>query len=201
MADRELTTLEHIVLGLIAEEAQSGYSIISALESGSHRWSASPGSVYPILKRLEAQACIVGELELVYETRPRKMYTLTDHGSVLLDQWLRAPLSWSEVLDERDVVLVKFLFMEKRLPRAAVIGWLDAYEQLTDEFDPDSRIFHDAFSERPPSLHQQLIHEATMLELNMQRSWIQMTRRRLQTEPERTEHGSTAQTEIDTEIE
>ena len=187
MVERELTTLEHIVLGLIAEEPQSGYSIISALESGTHRWSASPGAIYPILKRLEKQACIIGELELVHETRPRKMYTLTDYGANLLDQWLRAPLSWSETLNERDVVLVKFLFMEKRLPRADVIAWLDNYEQLTDRFDHNSRIFHDAFSEGAPSLHQQLIHESTMLKLNMQRTWIQIARRRLQTETERSD--------------
>jgi DNA-binding PadR family transcriptional regulator len=185
MAERDLTTLEHIVLGLIAEEPQSGYSIISALESGSHRWSASPGAIYPILKRLEKQDCIVGELELVYETRPRKMYTLTDLGGDLLDQWLRAPIPWNEVLDERDIVLIKFLFMEKRLPRADVIAWLDEYERLTNAFDPNSRIFHDTFAGGMPTLHQQLIHEATMLELNMQRTWIQMARRRLQAETER----------------
>jgi DNA-binding PadR family transcriptional regulator len=182
MAERDLTTLEHIVLGLIAEEPQSGYSIISALESGSQRWSASPGAIYPILKRLEAQECITGELELVYETRPRKMYTLTDYGADLLDQWLRAPLSRSEVLDERDIVLAKFLFMEKRLPHADVLAWLDEYERLTNEFDPYSRVIHNTFIDGTPSLHQQLIHEASMMELNMQRTWIQMARRRLQME-------------------
>ncbi len=182
MPERDLTTLEHIVLGLIAEEPQSGYSIISALESGSQRWSASPGAIYPILKRLEAQGCITGELELVYETRPRKMYTLTEYGAEQLDQWLRASLPSSEILDERDIVLVKFLFMEKRLPRADVMAWLENYERLTNAFDPGSRVFRGAFGDDAPSLHQQLIHESTMMELNMQRTWIQMARRRLQNE-------------------
>ncbi|MEJ2364796.1 MAG: PAS domain S-box protein, partial [Deltaproteobacteria bacterium] len=40
-------------MGLISMEPQSGYSIISTFESGRYRWSGSPGSVYPILKRLE----------------------------------------------------------------------------------------------------------------------------------------------------
>jgi DNA-binding PadR family transcriptional regulator len=182
--ERELTTLEHIVLGLIGEGPQSGYSIISTLETGVHRWSASPGSIYPILKRMEKLGCIAGVLEIVHETRPRKMYTLTPLGEELLDAWLRAPLPWNEVLDERDVVLIKFLFMEKRLTRAEVLAWLDEYERLTEQYDAPRRMFHEALMSGS-SLHQQLIHEVTLMELNMQRTWIQVARRRLQTEAQR----------------
>jgi len=182
--ERELTTLEHIVLGLIGEAPQSGYSIISALETGMHRWSASPSSIYPVLKRLEKLGCIEGALDVVYETRPRKMYSLTARGEDMLLRWLRAPLPWSEVLDERDVVLIKFLFMEKRLPRAEVLAWLDEYERLTEEYDAPRRAFYEVLIQGS-SLHQQLIHEVTMMELNMQRTWIQLARRRLQNAPER----------------
>jgi DNA-binding PadR family transcriptional regulator len=178
-SDRGLTTLEHIVLGLIGESPQSGYSIISALEAGTNRWSASPGAIYPILKRLEKLGCISGELEMVHETRPRKMYRLTSAGDQLLEAWLRGPLSWSEVLDERDVVLIKFLFMEKRLTRQEVLEWLDEYERLTLSYDMPRRIFYEALS-KEVSLHQQLIHEVTLMELNMQHTWIQMARRRLE---------------------
>jgi DNA-binding PadR family transcriptional regulator len=177
--ERELTTMEQIILGLINEQPQSGYSIISALEVGTHRWSASPGSIYPILKRLEKMGYIEGELEIVYETRPRKMYHLTPRGEEMLDNWLRAPLPWNEVLDERDVVLIKFLFMEKRLPRAEVLAWLDEYERLTEAFDAPRRVYLEALMSGS-SLHQQLIHEVTLMELNMQRTWIQVARRRLQ---------------------
>ena len=182
MSERDLTTLEHIVLGMIAEEPQSGYSIISALESGTHRWSASPGAIYPILKRLEKQGCIAGELEVIHETRPRKMYRLTPLGEELLDQWLRAPLPWNEVLDERDIVLIKFLFMEKRLSRQEVLTWLDEYERLTEAYDAPRRVFHELLVSGS-SLHQQLIHEITLMELNMQRTWIQVARRRLRDAP------------------
>lgn len=188
-SERELTILEYIVLGLISEGPQSGYSIISMLGTGTHRWSASPGSIYPVLKRLESQGCIVGELEMVYETRPRKMYTLTPLGEQLLDAWLRGPLPWSEVLDERDVVLLKFLFAEKRLPREEVIVWLDNYEQLTLSFDGPKRVFYESLISES-SVHQQLIHEMTMMELNMQITWIRMARRRLEAEIKRSQNSS-----------
>jgi len=179
--ERELTTLEYIVLGLIGESPQSGYSIISTLEIGIHRWSASPGSIYPILKRLEKLGCIMGELEIVYETRPRKIYRLTSLGEEALDNWLRRTLEWNEVLDERDVVLLKFLFMEKRLSKAEVLAWLDMYEELTESYQGPRRTFYAALISES-SLHQQLIHEMTIMELNMQRTWIQMARRRLEAE-------------------
>ncbi|NLF75108.1 MAG: PadR family transcriptional regulator [Chloroflexi bacterium] len=183
-AGRELSTLEYIVLGLIGEAPQSGYSIIATLEAGTHRWSASPGSIYPILKRLEKEDLIVGELEIVYETRPRKMYQLTDQGEQALGEWLRGPLSWNEVLDERDIVLIKFLFAEKRLGRDEVLHWLEAYEQMTDSYEGPRRVFHQMLMSGS-SLHQQLIHELTLMELNMQRTWIQMARRRLENETRR----------------
>jgi DNA-binding PadR family transcriptional regulator len=188
LPERSLTVLEYIVLGLIGEMPQSGYSIISMLEEGTHRWSASPGSIYPILKRLEKQGCIIGELEMIYETRPRKMYTLTPLGEQLLDEWLRSPLPWSEVLDERDIVLLKFLFVEKRLSRAEVLAWLDNYEQLTLSFDGPKRVFYESLISES-SLHQQLIHEMTMMELNMQLTWIRMARRRLEAESKRSQTG------------
>lgn len=176
---RELTTLEYIVLGLIGYTPQTGYSILGALENNTSRWSSSPGSVYPILKRLESQGFIAGELEIIHETRPRKVYRLTPLGETTLDTWLRTQLDVREVLDRRDIALIKFLFAEKRLPRAEIIKWLDDYEKLTDAYDAQRRIFFE-MALTAPSLHSQLIQEATMLELNMQRTWIQLARRRLE---------------------
>ncbi len=184
LAERELSTLEYIILGLIGTSPQSGYSIISMLEAGTHRWSASPGSIYPILKRLEHEGLIVGELDMVYETRPRKMYRLTPPGEETLDNWLRSSLAWSEVLDERDIALIKFLFAENRLTRGEVLAWLDAYEKQTDEWAGPRRVFSQALISEA-SLHQQLIYEMTLMELNMQRTWIQMARSRIEAEMQR----------------
>lgn len=177
--ERDLTTLEYVVLGLIGVEPQSGYSIITTMESGVHRWSASPGSIYPMLKRLERQGIIMGELDIVYETRPRKLYRLTPAGEALLDSWLRSPLLPASLLEERDVALLKFLFMEKRMSREEVIAWLDSYEQAINSYDLARRTFYDLAMQQS-SVHQQLILEATMMDLNTQRTWVQIARRRLQ---------------------
>ncbi len=176
---RELTTLEYVVLGLISTEPQSGYSIITAFDEEVYRrWSASPGSIYPMLKRLERQGLIAGELEMVHETRPRKMYTLTPQGAELLDAWLLAPASKIDVSEERDIMLLKFLFAEKRLDREEVLAWLDDYERATDDYEYLLRVQRNPESS-DWSLHQQLVVEAMIMEINMQRTWIQLARNRL----------------------
>src|SRR5215469_7367952 len=121
---RELTTQEYVILGLISIEPQSGYSIISTLEVGVYRWSASPGSIYPILKRLEKDGIIEGTLEMVHETRPRKMYNLTPLGESILDTWIKARLTLRELYQERDTVMLKFMFAEYRLSREEILSWL-----------------------------------------------------------------------------
>lgn len=187
--DRDLTTLEYVVLGLISAGPQSGYSIINTFESTIYlRWSASPGSIYPMLKRLEKHNIIAGELEMIHETRPRKMYTLTPQGEALLDAWLKAPLSSHDVSEERDITLLKFLFAEKRLSRQDVLTWLDHYEETLTVYEKMYRIQRDpGLTEWSP--HQQLISEAMIMELNMQRTWIHLARSRLQAGARRDESG------------
>ncbi len=182
-SEKNLTTLEYVVLGMIGVEAQSGYSLITTFESGIFRWSASPGSIYPTLKRLEQAGIIAGRLEMAYETRPRKMYTLTPGGESLLDEWLRAPLTRNEVGEMRDIVLLKFLFAEKRLTRAEVLAWLDDYAKGTEEY----RTLYAMFRQTAPgelSVHQQLLREEALMELDMQRAWIERARLTLQTRPD-----------------
>jgi DNA-binding PadR family transcriptional regulator len=178
---RDLTTLEYYVLGLISVEPQSGYSIISYFEMDWWRWhgSSSPGSIYPILKRLESQGIIDGELEVVHETRPRKMYTLTPLGEELLDAWLRAPVTKDEAGEERATMMMKFLFAEKRLSSEEILKWLDSYEEATSYYITLLQVNRNPMATGVWSLHQQLILEATLMELNMQRTWIQMARQRL----------------------
>ncbi|CAG0964851.1 hypothetical protein ANRL2_01174 [Anaerolineae bacterium] len=176
--ERELTTLEYVVLGFISVEPQSGYSIISTLETGVHRWSASPGAIYPILKRLEQLGLIEGKLEIPNEARARKMYQLSQQGAAMLDEWLLAPLTNRELLEERDITLLKFLFAEIRLSKEQIVAWLKAYQEGTARYKAAREAFFDVtVSQATP--HQQLIWEATLMDIQMQEQWIEMALERL----------------------
>ncbi len=178
---RDLTTLEYIILGLLATAPQSGYGIAGALENGVYRWSASPGSIYPALKRLARNNIIASELEVVTETQSRKVYHLTPEGEELIDRWIMEPPTQRELLDEHNIMLIKFLFAETRLPREKVLALLDAYEQRAAAFDMKLQIMHE-FAKDAASPHQRLIFKSIAMERVAQRRWIKLARQYLMKE-------------------
>jgi DNA-binding PadR family transcriptional regulator len=186
----DLSNQEYLVMGLIGMAPQSGYTIINYFEDDVYRWSASPGSVYPMLKRLEKQKLVAGELEMVHETRPRKIYTLTPLGERVLDSWLRQPPDMPPLHENREMALLKFLFMEKRLPLEEIVYWLKNYQDSLDMYDYGRRLFNTqslkALEEYNLSIvHLQLVLEATIMEVNTVRTWIQMALARLEAEARR----------------
>ena len=183
LLERDLTDLEYAILGLIGTTPQSGYSLISWFEHSLRRWSASPGSIYPTLKRLEQAGIIVGTLETICKTHPRKVYSLTAKGETLLDNWLRQPLTIADILDNHDVTMSKFLFAEYRLPRNEILTWLDSYENCADTLSSTRRLFHNMVT-GISSTHQRLISEATLMELNLRREWIQLARQSISNDPQ-----------------
>lgn len=186
MAKRELTTLEYIVLGLVSLAPQSGYSISSFFEDGAYSWSASPGSIYPMLKRLEKQDVIVGELEMEYETRPRKVYTLTKLGGELLDEWLRAIPGVRPFYEQREVAQLRFQFMERRLPREDILNWVEGYLDAARQASTVEQIYMEPIKNQLEddadtySPHSQLLIDAYLMEINTLCTWLEMVKMRLQ---------------------
>lgn len=182
--DRGLTPLEYLVLGLISVEPQSGYSIVTFFDGGVSSWSASPGSIYPMLKRLEKQDIINGALEMEYETRPRKVYTLTPLGETLLDDWLRQQPKMRPFYQERELAMWRFQFMERRLPLKEVIQWLTDYLSVLNLTDAHQDVYHagvmDALeADEVGNVYRQLVLESSFMEINSMRTWLQMSISRL----------------------
>src|SRR5678816_3153215 len=130
---RELTTTEFIILGLLSAGPQTGYTTMQTLGDHTAGWSASAGSIYPALRRLERRGLIDGTVETVH-TRTRRTYRITSIGEAMLDTWLRSPFTNEEMLNQREVPLIKFLFAEQRLSRRDILEWLDAYERQMQWF-------------------------------------------------------------------
>ncbi len=177
-AERELTSLEYVILGFLAAAPQSGYSLINRVETGRYRWSASAGSIYPVLKRLEQNELIKSHLEAEYETRPRRVYSLLPAGTALLDEWLRKPLQLRDVIEEYDIALHKFLIAEIRLSRAEVLDWLEQYAVLVR----GAAQIQNELSSRMNALsstHESLVNRSLMLEIEARRQWIEEAIERL----------------------
>jgi DNA-binding PadR family transcriptional regulator len=176
---RDLTTLEYMLLGVLSTGPQSGYSINTTLQNGIYRWKASPGATYPALKRLEKNEIIASEIQVVNETQSRKVYHLTSQGEELIDHWITAPLTETELLEEHNIMLAKFLFAESRLTRDQVLDFLDEYEKRMDIFDSKLKIMYQ-FVKEVSSPHQRLIYRSIAMERIAHHRWIRSARQALQ---------------------
>lgn len=94
--------LREVVLWLLSDRPMNGAEIIRAVEDFTWGfWRPSPGSVYPLLKQLEAEGLV--------SKRPDGRYELTESGrsAVKLIPWIRgprlgAPRSIAEIIDEME---------------------------------------------------------------------------------------------------
>lgn len=75
-----------LVLAVLAQlhEAQYGYSLKQRLaEAG---LEIPEGTLYPLLRRLEAQGLVTSEWQVIDEVRPRRYYLLNAQGQTVLAQ-------------------------------------------------------------------------------------------------------------------
>lgn len=69
------------VLSQLAEE-QYGYSLLKRLSD--HGLEVDQGTLYPLLRRLEAQGLVSSDWRIVDEARPRRYYVLSPQGGQVL---------------------------------------------------------------------------------------------------------------------
>lgn len=83
---------EYALLGFLAQKPAHGYELHQRLSSELGQvWHVSQSQVYNILKRLDGQGYIQGEIEEQEKLPARQMYTLTGSGRQRLEDWLITP--------------------------------------------------------------------------------------------------------------
>ncbi|MGI2335617.1 MAG: PadR family transcriptional regulator [Dehalogenimonas sp.] len=74
--------LKFILLDMLREKPRHGYDLIRELEERSHGfYTPSPGSIYPVLQKLQEKGMVSSE-----DQEGRKTYTITDEGLKLLEE-------------------------------------------------------------------------------------------------------------------
>lgn len=81
--------VELMILSLVRNEALYGYAIVRALKERGGL-VAGEGTVYPVLRRLEADGLVSAEWSDEGPAGPRKYYRITDAGSAFLER------AWAE---------------------------------------------------------------------------------------------------------
>lgn len=103
------TTLESVLLGFVFLHEFSGYDIKKIFDkSYILRWSASPGSIYPALKRLVEKKYLQPK-KIIDSKIPKDVYYLTEEGKKSLKEWVKTPFKSTEIV--RYGIELKILFL------------------------------------------------------------------------------------------
>jgi DNA-binding PadR family transcriptional regulator len=142
MAGDQLTSFEHVLIGLICLSPSSGYDlkrIFAATPMGIYQ--PSSGALYPALRRLEAKGLIRAEAPdaTSKSARHRRVYEPTQTGRTAHLSWLRMPVEPATVSRDLGLHLMRFVMMEQMVPREEVLGFLhnlkEALAALTAELE------------------------------------------------------------------
>jgi len=169
MAGHQLTSFEHVLLGLICLSPSSGYDlkrIFAATPMGIYQ--PSSGALYPALRRLEAKGLIRAKPdEASKSARHRRVYELTQAGRTAHVTWLRMPVEPATVAQDLGLHLMRFVMMEHMVPRDEVLRFLhdlrDALAAFVAELERYPAITH--VSELHPGFaldHGLAVHRASL---------------------------------------
>jgi DNA-binding PadR family transcriptional regulator len=125
MAADQLTSFEHVVLGLICLSPSSGYDLkrmFATTPMGLYQ--PSSGTLYPALRRLEAKGLVQAPGVATHSARHRRVYEPTQAGRTAHLAWLRTPVAPATASRDLGLHLMRFVMMEHMVPREEVLGFL-----------------------------------------------------------------------------
>jgi DNA-binding PadR family transcriptional regulator len=128
MTRPQLTSFEHILLGLICMTPSSGYDLkrmFAATAMGVYL--PSSGTLYPALRRLEQRALIQAQARPSQGGQParqRRVYEPTKTGQAAHLNWLRTPVEPATVARDLGLHLIRFVMMEPLLAPEEVLTFL-----------------------------------------------------------------------------
>ena len=133
VAGQQLTSFEHILLGMICMAPSSGYDlkrIFAVTPMGIYQ--PSSGALYPALRRLEQKGLVRAQApsgRAGQSARHRRVYEPTQTGRAAHASWLRIPVEPATVSRDLGLHLMRFVMMEHLLPPEEVLRFL---QNLTD---------------------------------------------------------------------
>ena len=114
--------LEYILLGLLREQPMSGYDLKKTIDyTINFFYSASFGSLYPALKRLEDKN-FVDVRNVEGSSKNKKIYSLKGEGNAAFINWLEQPIK-----SNKNEGLLKVFFLDA-LPKDKQTTFLQEFE-------------------------------------------------------------------------
>ena len=171
MARRQLTSFEHILLGMICTAPSSGYDlkrVFAATPMGVYQ--PSSGALYPALRRLERQGLVQAQTpsgRAGESARHRRVYEPTQTGRAAHASWLATPVDPATVPQDLGLHLMRFVMMEHLFPRAQVLEFLQNLAHALAAFTAELERYAAAadLDDRHPRLaldHGLAVHRASL---------------------------------------
>jgi DNA-binding PadR family transcriptional regulator len=133
MPQRPPTLFEFALLGLISDKPGSGYDLMNVFtETPLNRYSASPGAIYPALKRLQKRGLIEVHDRTEGRGRPRTAYRISESGTDILREWIGRDITPNDVSRSSHELMLRFVFSERLLNREAILEFLASFRSAID---------------------------------------------------------------------
>ncbi|HWG01346.1 MAG TPA: PadR family transcriptional regulator [Trebonia sp.] len=164
MSGQQLTSFEHVLLGLVCLSPSSGYDlkrVFATTPMGVYQ--PSSGALYPALRRLECKGLVQaassdGGRE-AGSSRRRRVYGPTPAGQAAHVAWLRAPVEPATAGRDLGLHLVRFVLMEHAFSRAEVLGFLGDLRDALAAFTAGLAKHSEAMADDPGHSHARLALE------------------------------------------
>jgi DNA-binding PadR family transcriptional regulator len=165
------TDLENVILGVVLKRGPcTAYMVRMEFErSPSSHFSSSPGSIYPIVRRLEARGWLRSEAGRRGKQR-RRLYSLTTAGRRALRGWLTPPLPDSAIGMTLDPLRTRVYFLAA-LPRRQRAAFFEHATKRLEQQIASARVDLRRYQETGDTLSG-LAAEGGIEELRTRLRWI-----------------------------
>jgi PadR family transcriptional regulator, regulatory protein AphA len=108
--------IKFILLGLLDYSPMTGYELKQTIDtSTAHFWHAHHSQIYTTLRQMEKEGLVTSVFVREDDALKRRVYSLTETGRKMLDEWLDSPMT--EVTPIKEDFLVRIFFSAKRDPQ------------------------------------------------------------------------------------
>jgi DNA-binding PadR family transcriptional regulator len=171
------STLEFALIGLLRQQAQSGYDLRKTFtETAMRHYSDSPGSIYPALRRLQTKGLIEAEPR---DRRGREVFHLTPAGVEALLDWLGQDVGRDDLVGRLQELMLRFAFMDGNVPRSTAIRFLEQFERGLSVYAAELRAKLERDSYLKPVHTGLLAFQSGVEGMEAQLAWARQARARL----------------------
>jgi len=162
--------LEYMVLAMVGDGVNSGYAMRRQMQAmRGARWSAESGSVYRVLRRLQASNLVKPARRVGVPNRERTEYDLTPEGKILVSKWLSDSPPQQDLEYLLDALRTRTYFLEMLEPKKrqkTVRTWMAQNRKLISQLQLEG--------DKPKKGPETWVHENLLCLAKARQDWLKL---------------------------